>query len=129
MIPKTWSNIDYLVDLITNRIRSSGKQYDNIYGICRGGMIPAVMLSHKLNIFLSLNTITNTTLVVDDIADGGKTLEKLIHDYPSIYFDIAVLFCRFSSTIRPTYIGENLNHNVWIKFPWESVNSSKYDNT
>ena len=49
---------------------------DNIFGIPRGGLIPAVYLSHALDLPMVAEVKDARTLVVDDIADEGKTLKK-----------------------------------------------------
>ena len=66
---------------------------DVIVGISRGGLIPGVMISHKLNIpFKPVHASTrdfphwenylpkandSKVLIVDDICDSGETFERL----------------------------------------------------
>ena len=50
---------------------------DSVMGLPRGGLIPAVMISHELGIPLVINP-TKNTLVVDDINDTGHTLDKAV---------------------------------------------------
>jgi len=62
--------------------------------------------------------------VVDDIADSGKTLSQFMY-----HNHIAVLFCRqHTLAVTPKYIGKSITHSKWIIFPWETKESSKYDN-
>jgi hypoxanthine phosphoribosyltransferase len=91
-----------------------------IYTFMRGGAPIAVHLAH----FLELDVATDesnhilplnkrTTLIVDDIADTGKTL-KGYQD-----FTTATLFYKPRSIVKPTfYVRETTN---WIVFPWEKV--------
>ena len=53
---------------------------DSVTGIARGGLIPAVMVSHKLDLPY-VDAVGPNTLVIDDIADSGVTLEKA----PGVY--------------------------------------------
>ena len=46
----TWMYVDRLTDIIASQIKLNFKNVDSIYGIPRGGLIPAVMLSHKLGL-------------------------------------------------------------------------------
>ena len=43
-----WSFIEYQVNKICNDI--AGNKFDVVVGISRGGLIPAVMISHKLKL-------------------------------------------------------------------------------
>ena len=82
---------------------------DVIVGISRGGLIPGVMISHKLDIpFKPVHASTrdfphwenylpkpkdSKVLIVDDICDSGETFEKLSE-----------------------YIKENINHECDVRF-------------
>ena len=69
----TWEEFDKSVELISYK----SKEWDlsGIYGIPRGGLCLAVALSHKLNLEL-LKEPKNNILIVDDIYDSGKTLQR-----------------------------------------------------
>ncbi len=41
----SWNEIDELVNSLTQQITQSGIQIENIFGLQRGGLIPAVMIS------------------------------------------------------------------------------------
>ena len=58
---------------------AKGQNFQNVYGIPRGGLIIAVMLSHLLDIpiVLSKKDVTKRSLIVDDIIDKGGTMERL----------------------------------------------------
>ena len=73
-----WGEIDSLIFRLMYQIKESGLKFKNIYGVPRGGLIPAVILSHKLNIPLVKGDIGPDTLVIDDICDSGETLDKLV---------------------------------------------------
>lgn len=100
-----WSKIDEISLDIAERIIKDNYNPDIIISIVRGGMVPSVILSHKLNIRdieniviketiddsinaqkitpqiqenKYLNRITNKkVLIVDDIVGSGNTLKKL----------------------------------------------------
>jgi len=111
--------LDELVREIKNGIDIS--KLSLIYTFMRGGLPIAIHLSH----FLNIPVITNETdyyfpaggcdeiLVVDDIADTGKTLDGF-----QILFPIATLYYKPRSIVKPKfYVRETEN---WIVFPWET---------
>ena len=71
----TWDDINSLVDKLANEVSQAAVPPLYITGLPRGGLIPAVMLSHKLNIpYVNISLIRALpavdVLVVDDIADS-----------------------------------------------------------
>ncbi len=111
-----------------------GVKIKNIYGIPRGGLIVAAKLSHLLNLPLILDykKITPATLVVDDIVDTGRTLVSLkrrirrCKSMPPVY---ALFWARFGCKMNPTFASHIKAPAQWVIFPWETLGSSKYDNT
>lgn len=116
--------IDYseLIKILVCQIRSSSlfKNIKFIYTFMRGGLPIATHLSHFLDKpmlihgnGLDLSTIPyNEMLVVDDIADTGKTLDGFQFLFPT-----ATLFCKPRSIVKPTFCV--LNTKKWVVFPWE----------
>jgi len=114
----TWVEVESMVDVLAAKIRSGGMP-ELIIGVSRGGWIPAVMLSHRLNIPVQpLGAVINTpkVLVVDDICDTGKTLWKIMQTF-SLEAKSATLFYKYNDTWDPTYYVKETNE--WIVFPWE----------
>jgi len=71
----SWDDIENAVDDLCQQIPFELPNIDSIHGIARGGLIPAVLISHKLGLPYT-DVILPNTLVVDDICDSGVTLEK-----------------------------------------------------
>lgn len=63
---------------LAEEVKKKGRKYDAIYPIPRGGYFTAIQLSQLLGIRIECDErkITDYTLVVDDICDSGKTIEK-----------------------------------------------------
>ena len=118
-----WSTIEFLVDQLAMQIRKSDKQYDAIVGIQRGGLIPAVMLSHRLNLPMYVITPSSqlddglqNLLFVDEIYDTGKTIDHLQTCHP--FADFAVLY--HNNDLPPLkFYGTKQLLNKWLVFPWE----------
>jgi hypoxanthine phosphoribosyltransferase len=111
----SWDDINILVEDLCQTIASSGVQIKSITGIQRGGLIPAVMISHKLHIpFVS--RINKDTLVVDDICDTGETLKNTIGMYT------ATLHYKPTAIFTPDFYSKEVG-TEWIVYPWERSDS------
>lgn len=81
--PMTWetyiSHLEALRELARKKLAFFEREYGlgctGVYGPPRGGLIPAVYLSHQLGLPL-LTTPQQDMLWVDDIVDSGDTLEN-----------------------------------------------------
>jgi len=95
------------------------KEFDNILGIPRGGLVVAVCMSHQLDIPL-VNKIEGNTLVLDDICDSGHTLAPY-HGLPT-----ATIYYKPNELHTPDYHAFR-KHSRWIVFPFERDETSKLD--
>lgn len=125
--------ISYDWDWINHQLEVIGEQLENrdkpafVTGVPRGGLIPAVLASHKLDIpFIPLESATTLPtknkaqiLVFDDIADSGETLMYLENHN----FITATLALRHDSRFTPDYVGEFINDDHWLVFPWEELSA------
>ena len=114
----TWNTFIEDTDFLANNLASLKFNFKNIYGIPRGGLILATILSHKLELplILSSSKISAETLVVDDISDSGKTLEKIIKNKHVI---VATLWTTENTKVTP-YVWCRIKTTKWIIFPWEN---------
>ena len=131
----SWNDIEVLVDNLAEQINKMDKKPFYIYGVPRGGAIPAVWLSHKTGIdYYQLNSaqISKTAdlshiLIVDDICDSGETIKKLKENFPKC--QIATLYYKETAIDKPDIYGEISTYD-WLYFPWENQQSSEVrDNT
>ena len=131
-----WNTIDDLVKEVANRAISFKPTH--IVGIARGGLVPAVMLSHRLNLPMETlgvsfrdNRATHHTkfkpiddaryLIVDDINDSGTTF-KVVSDIfrnRRLIFATSALINKEKSGFNVDFYGEMFYHDDWINFPWE----------
>ena len=113
----TWEQVDTLVTILKNKVLDKLPEIGSVMGIARGGLIPAVMLSHKLGVPYT-NLIDPNTLVVDDICDSGNTIKEA----PGLY--TATLHYKESAIVKPTiYASLLVNESQWISYPWENDDS------
>ena len=115
----SWKDVEDLVDILHSNILELNLKVEHIYGIPRGGLIPAVLLSHKMNIPLTNYMYCKNTLIIDDICDSGKTLEEVLAPNPT-----AVLHYKpHTSRSTPDLYASKFNSDDWIVYPWEQLDS------
>lgn len=126
----SWNEIDKLVNSLTQQITQSGIQIENIFGLQRGGLIPAVMVSHKLGIPMTKGTISPNTLIIDDICDSGVTFANFFETHQKEYafpFNLKFACLHYkpqTSSFKPTFYSSIWNLNSWIVYPWEREDSN-----
>jgi hypoxanthine phosphoribosyltransferase len=126
----SWNEIDELVNSLTQQIAQSGIQIENIFGLQRGGLIPAVMVSHKLGIPMTKGTISPNTLIIDDICDSGVTFTNFFETHQKEYafpFNLNFACLHYkpqTSKFKPTFYSSIWNSNDWIVYPWEREDSN-----
>ena len=133
---------------LARAVADSGFTPDVVLGIARGGLIPAGALAYALdtkNLFtLSVEFYTGvdtrldvpvmlppfldahdlddaTVLIVDDVADTGRTLE-LVHRFCAGHVAqarTAVLYEKPQSVIKSDYVWRYTDR--WINFPWSTL--------
>ena len=131
-----WNKIDELVKEVANRATSFKPTH--IVGITRGGLIPAVMLSHSFDLPMETlgvsfrdNKATHHTkfkpikdaryLIVDDINDSGTTFKVVTDIFKNrrLQHRTAALINKEKSDFDVDFYGEMFYHDDWITFPWE----------
>jgi len=117
----SWDDVYSLLDVIYAQVKG---KVEYVTGIPRGGTIIAILFSHRFNIQYMNNPSPHypSLLVLDDIADSGKTLSEIKNKYPNLIY--GVLHYKDISTFKPDYYGEMISENYgWIVYPWENVES------
>ena len=112
----SWDDINTSIKVLCSKIINDYPNIDSVMGLPRGGLIPAVLISHQLDIPFVIHPGKNT-LVVDDINDTGETLSKA----PGAYW--AVLHHKPTSKFKPNFYAKEVN-DQWIVYPWERSDSA-----
>lgn len=104
-----WDEIEQWV----NSLSKVAKKYKGIFGIPKGGLIIAILLSYKTKLPL-LSAPCKGCLVVDDDMSTGLTLLPYYNRY-----DTAVMYKNPNCPISPTYLfseyGETYKEFIWNK--------------
>ena len=120
----SWEEVEKFIDEICITIKEHNYKFDGVYGLPQGGLVLAVMLSHKLDLPL-LQAPTNDSIIIDDICDSG---ESLIHyvNYSSnrkfIQSNKPIIFTMFYKPNKLKVVPDFYRYEKgdrWIVFPWE----------
>ena len=141
----TWNQIYEMLLNLVEKIRKNGFKPDIIVGVSRGGWPPARVLSDlmgnpnlanvRAEFYLgvaetkeepvltqpvSMKVAGKKVLVVDEVADTGKTL-KLVKEHiieqGATEVKIATVYFKPWSIVKPDYYEKETS--CWIVFPWE----------
>jgi len=114
----SWNDFEEFVDSLIQEMKKKKFKPTGVYGVPRGGLILATLISYKLDIPLLLNA-SKGCLIVDDIADSGRTLQHFTENDTQFnkYF-IATMYYHKRSVVKPDYYKFDKT-DKWIVFPWE----------
>ena len=91
--------------------------FNSVYSVPTGGILPAFIVSKKLNVpLISKKEIDEKTLIVDDLVDSGETLSELVKDLP--IYKTAVLYRKPNAKFEPNYVLRQVGED-WINLPHE----------
>lgn len=138
-----WPEYGRLLERLAREVASGGAKFDLVVGIARGGLPVAMVVSDRLGTKVDfvnvksytgigertrpkiLSTITEEiekkrVLVVDDIIDGGETMEtvtKYLQSLSPASTKTAALFTKPWSSVRADYSLGVVDS--WVVFPYE----------
>lgn len=138
----SWDEVQSLCRKLAARIHAERPDLIRILAITRGGLFPAGILARELNIKLietvgmeSYNGMeqgsdvqilkefnqrfSHNVLVVDDLADTGRTLKEL---KKSLVKPVVVtLFAKPQGLEMVDYYAEEVPQDTWVRFPWDTA--------
>jgi hypoxanthine phosphoribosyltransferase len=107
----TWEQFDLFVKKTIAFFKDD--KLSGVYGIPRGGLVPAVAISYNLGIPLLLAPIEGC-LVIDDISDTGLTLQH----YKDKGYKTATIYLHEQSVSVPDFYYYKKT-DKWIVYPWD----------
>lgn len=139
----TWSEYGNLAEALAEKVSATGKKFDIVVGIARGGIPVSMVVSDHLDVTVDfinvksyndigkrappriVSTLTESVagkkvLVVDDLVDQGDTLafvKRHLDEQGPKSLETAVLFKKPWSKTEPDFYLENVSE--WIVFPFE----------
>lgn len=124
--PLGWGWFDWQIESISKKVRAP---VSGVFGVPRGGLVPAVALSHRLGVPF-LDAPNDSMLWIDDIVDSGRTLAYWRDKFPG---------ATYAALIGPPdrkdpltgadglIIGTSNFPGSWWVFPWESLSKARED--
>jgi len=121
----SWKWVDEQINKIGDKLE--GLNLEFVSGIPRGGLIPAVMMSHAYGIkYISYSSakmlpldLRKKTIIIDDISDTGLTMAEA----DKLKFITSSLCTRVGTKTLPRLTGELISGEQWLVFPWETLDS------
>ena len=143
----TWSELGEVTDHLAHQVKQSGFRPDVIIAIARGGLVLAGSLTYALDVKLvdainvefyvdvnetrpdpillapmldSASIAEQRILIVDDVADSGRTLALVIKLLRGFGADVrsAVAYHKPRSIVVPDFAWRHTE--AWITFPWSA---------
>lgn len=99
---------------IAEYIKTNLPHVDSLYGVPRGGRIPAAMVSAMTGFPIVIDP-TRTTAIIDDIVDSGATRHGWRH------LPFLSLHCANKAKFLPTYSPSKTRTDTWVHYFWEGA--------
>lgn len=135
----SWEDFHQDVKNLAGKIKEKGT-FNRIIAICRGGLIPAGILSYELDIRQcdsiiiqsydhyqsredssisvdhSIQNVDEKTLIIDDLSDSGRTFQIIQEMFPK-----AIRACVYTKPRgeKIANISARSLPDKWVVFPWD----------
>lgn len=144
----SFENVKQAAQHIVNKLDDDGFRPDRIVALARGGAILGVVLSHKLNVPVTIVAYSSKKgkgddrnhdndlpyiddeklLIVDDLTDSGHSMSEVVAVYTKVDSDdvvhqvkSATMYAKEGAVIQSDYYWHWLSKNApFIHFPWET---------
>ena len=115
----SWEDVDEGCKVLAEAIKHTIPKLEgtSIYPVPRGGMIPAVIISHILNLPI-VDKPNLHSVIIDDIEDSGKTLMKYYENYTFVLYSKRIK--RGDRRTDSTFTYSLITEDTWLIFPWEN---------
>ena len=122
----SWNEIENTIQIVSNKILKSSKNFSTITTISRGGLIPSRLLADSLGIekiFVDQDVVSSDSLFVDDIFDSGKTFSDVLSKATdSSKLTFVTLFARRGVSYPEQLIyGDETLDDSYLVFPWDKL--------
>ena len=122
----TWSEIEQLIKILAEKVKSLHLEFSSISTISRGGLVPSRLLADHLGIdtiLVDQKKISSDSIFVDDIYDSGNTFKKIILkvDNPSKLIYVTLFARRGKKYPKQLIFAKKTNTNSYIVYPWDRL--------
>lgn len=117
----TYADMVEYIEKVVEDLNAKNIKPTGVYGLPRGGLMFAIMLSYRMDIPLLLNA-SKGCVIIDDIADSGRTLMHFTeNDTQFNKYYITTMYYHERSMVKPDFY-LHLKKGRWIEFPYEYGN-------
>lgn len=134
----TWDELHRDTRALARRLLNSGRRWQGLIAIARGGLVPAAILARELEIRLvdtvciasyahdqqvapqtlkSVDGDGDGFLLVDDLVDSGVTARLARELLPRA--TLATVYAKPNGKSAADYWQREFAQDVWIHFPWD----------
>ena len=117
-----WQDVDKYIEQLSQKFKFKTYDLTGVYGLPRGGLVLAVMLSHRLNLPL-LQAPFGKCIIIDDVADSGESLIHYANNTSNSedgrQYYISTMYKKPKSSVTPDFVYREVSSDTWIEFPWE----------
>jgi len=122
----SWSEVEKLIKILSEKINSMSQEFSNISTISRGGLVPARLLADRLgidSILVDQKKISSNSIFIDDIYDSGNTFKKIINkvDSPSDFVYVTLFARRGKKYPKQLIYAKKTKNNNYIVYPWDKL--------
>lgn len=122
----TWKDVEDYINNVSKRIKEEVNldECPGIFTFPRGGLVLAVMLSHKLDLPILSNPAKNC-IIIDDICDTGITLKKYSEERSKKNYFITTMLVQEDQLFEAAEYNctvdyfEYVKRKDWVVYPWE----------
>lgn len=136
--PITWDQLHRDAKLLAARLLEKGC-FDRIIAVTRGGLVPAAIIARELKIYnvdtvciqthekgqeteeviiKGLESDESSLLVIDDLADSGRTAKAIRAMFPNATF--VTLYAKPVGALHVDMFITEVSQETWILLPWSS---------
>jgi len=140
----SWDEFETLSLGLAKKIVDSGRKFDAVIAISRGGLLLGRILSGVLNLPMAvisakysddkkeyliddkvsfLYKLQGDVLLVDDLLEDVSLwiLKSIKKNHPSVKeISLAGIFYKTSNDFKPDFYINNIQSNMWILFPYQN---------
>ena len=112
----SWKELEELADTIAENIKASPIEPKHLFAVDQQSLVPAMLLSRKLEIPITDNCKNNYTLFVSAVVREGKSLISAT-DKANCFVTVAFVL-KEGASFAPDFVGRVIGMGDWAIFPW-----------
>ena len=130
----SWKELEELAGKIAEDVKASPIEPKHLFAVDQQSLVPAMLLSRKLEIPITDNCKNNYTLFVSAVVREGKSLISATDK--ANCFVTCTFVLKDGASFVPDFVGQTIGMGDWAVFPWSkederfraNVNSENFSN-